>query len=342
MCTDSLLRCILIISGSLACISPIAAQNRIPNPGFEAVTGMPYQGNQLNLAPPWSNCNGNYTSFMVGTPDLYHANANNQLDVPANFLGYCNAHSGNAITGLVTWNDNYTDYREYMSVNFIAPLVAGEAYTFSFWASNGTNLNYKYITNNLGVVFSVAQPSQSGWNLINAIPQFEITTWSNTPGWVQYTYSFTAAAAFNYMTIGNFRTDAQTLHTLVGSNQPYGYFFLDDFCLVEDDISLMPGDCNIPYSEAAIQEGTNEGLATVFPNPSTGFVTFQWSAGFEAHSIGIYDGRGRLVILTDVENEYATSHWVDVSMLAEGIYYYRIESRKGAYAVGKLVVDQND
>jgi Secretion system C-terminal sorting domain len=335
---------IVLISLSVASMLhfvPTFGQNRIPNSGFETVSAMPYQGNQLNLASPWSNCNGNYSSFMVGTPDLFHANANNQMDVPVNFMADCNSHTGNAITGIVTWNDNYSDYREYMSVQLLAPLVPGQDYIFSFWWSHGSNLNYKYITNNLGVYFSVNPVTQTGWNIVNVTPQYELTSTSYTSGWTQLVYSFTATTACNYVTVGNFKSDAQTQHSLVGSGQPYGYFFLDDFCLLEQDISFAAGDCSVPYTGIGIAETRSEPKAEVqtFPNPSQGLVTFVWASGLNPEKLEIFNLAGEVVYSSTMPVNSDNTITVNTA-LAAGTYFYCLSSQEGKIGAGIIIIGE--
>ncbi|HRH39553.1 MAG TPA: hypothetical protein PK760_14485, partial [Flavobacteriales bacterium] len=115
-------------------------------------------------------------------------------------------------------------------------LVPGQAYTVSFWTTNGINPYSGWGINNLGVAFTMAPVAQScGAPLTGVVPQLEITTIVHSTTWQQHSFTFTPAQAFLYMTIGNFHNDAGTTAAQMSPTGGMGaYYFLDDVSVTAD------------------------------------------------------------------------------------------------------------
>ncbi len=154
-------------------------------------------------------------------------------------MGTTNAHTGNRIAGIVTYHAQLTNYREYLMTRLTCPLVPGETYTVSFWSTGGNPVQYVYHTNNIGVYFSTNALTQTNYNLIPAItPQLEITTLVANTTWTYYSFTFTPTQAYSYITIGNFRNDANTQKQNFGTNRPYSYYFFDDISVTANNSTI--------------------------------------------------------------------------------------------------------
>jgi hypothetical protein len=162
-----------------------------------------------------------------------------------------------------------------LETRLTCPLVVGQTYTVSFWSNGGTSPQYVYHTNNLGIYFSTGTITQTGYNLINGlVPQIEETAVIANTTWTLYTYTFTPTQAFNYLNIGNFRTDAATQVQTFGTNAPYGYYFLDD-------ISVVPVN-------SALSLGNDTTYCGSFTRTlSTGNANTLWSTGVTASQITV-------------------------------------------------------
>lgn len=74
---------------------------------------------------------------------------------------------------------------------------------------------------------------KSGYSIINVVPQVEITNLSGNTSWVQYTFTVSPTANWQYLTIGNFRNDAlntptSTYSITTGAPSVYANYFFDD------------------------------------------------------------------------------------------------------------------
>ena len=222
----------------------LVAQNLINNPGFETVTAEPYYGCEITNAPGWLNpSNSACPNNSAGTPDLFSTLSTGQAILPNSFMGTTNPHTGDRICGLVTYHQQVTNYREYLTSQLSCPLIVGQTYNISFWSTGGDPVQYIYHSNNIGLYFSTAPLSQTGYDLIPGLtPQLELTNVVADNAWTYYTFVFTPTVPFTYMTVGNFRTDANTQHPSFGTNRPYAYYFFDDFSIAPVSGSFTLGN----------------------------------------------------------------------------------------------------
>jgi len=197
-------------------------QNLVPNGDFEGYSFLPNNYGQSNHTTGWNNVNGIYSGPPYASPDYF----NTAGTVPTSF-GQIMPFSGNGQMGFTTYVFFINNFREYISTTLVSPLVVGTQYQVSFALSNGNNGGYTKSTNNIGVCFSTSPFFQLVDQPIPANPQIEITTITyNSNLWQTYTFFFTATSAFNHITIGNFRDDANTLVSSTGSSG--SYYFIDN------------------------------------------------------------------------------------------------------------------
>ncbi|MBI3502603.1 MAG: T9SS type A sorting domain-containing protein [Bacteroidetes bacterium] len=310
----------LLIFSIIFCGTAIA-QNLVPNNGFETNTGYPSAGNQLNLCVGWSNVNGvYYPSFNTGSPDYYHTNGTGGVQLPNAGYAYLNANTGNACAGFVTWNDNATDYREYISIKLNDPgLVIGKTYDVSFYLTNGTSCTYIYQTNNIGTRFSKNPLSQSGWQFINVVPQLEITSVLNIPSWQLFSFQFTADSAYHYITIGNFRTDANTTHIqFTSGSNPYGNYFIDDISV--SDVTAVPDY----HSQSDI---------TISPNPFSdeAAISFNENKTFE---LKIFNMNGKMLRAVPIKNNDKLVR----GELSSGTYLFELIDKNKIVSSGQFII----
>jgi len=211
--------------------------NLISNPGFESYNTCPNFGAEINYCNNWNNVNLVYGVYTVGTPDYFNTCSTVNCQPPNTFAGQCNPHSGNAMIATVMYDAPVSNYREYFSTQLTCPMSTGSTYTVSFWLTNGLNPISPYIIKNIGACFSTNPLTQSGWNLINATPQIELTTLIGNTSWVQYTFTVVPTANWQYVTFGSFRTDLQNTPTstysiTTGNPSVYANYFWDDISVI--------------------------------------------------------------------------------------------------------------
>lgn len=261
--------------------------NLNPNPGFEIYSTCPNFGAQINLATGWNNVNLIYGNYSVGTPDYFNTCGTGGTAPPNTFAGVCSPHSGNCFAALVMYNIPYPEFREYMSIPLSCPMLSGNTYTVSFWLTNGSVPYSPYIIKNIGIHFSSSPLTQSGYAIINVIPQVEITGYSGSTNWVQYTFTVSATANWNYMTVGSFRNDAANAPLLqysgtTGPTSKYANYFFDDFSVIGS------GSSNSISSSSTVKDitcnGLSNGSATISP-VGAGPFNYNWTPGSYTTSV---------------------------------------------------------
>ncbi len=201
--------------------------NLVGNGGFETISGFPTAQGELYRAAGWSNCNGG-TTWPNGSPDLFNVNGMGTVKLPNTVAGTVAAPDGDGIAGFITSNGVVPNFREYLSYRLDAPLEPGETYILEFSLSNGTaNWYGKRGSNGIGAAFTMAQPVQLIHDVLPITPQIEITSIVYHTDWRTYTFSYTATQPFQYLTIGNFRTDLTTNFTNFTGVNDIAYYFLD-------------------------------------------------------------------------------------------------------------------
>jgi gliding motility-associated-like protein len=209
---------------------------------------------------------------LWGTPDYFTACGTGNTAPPATFAGTCMPHSGNAMMALVLYNSPFPNYREYISSQLASSMNPGTTYTLSFWLSNGTGIRSPWTIRNIGAVFSPTPLSQSGFSLISATPQCEITSNIATAGWTQYTFTVSPTVVCNYITIGAFRPDANNNPVMAfpnpgGPSSVYANYFIDD-------VELLAPVCNLSVtaSSSTLCLGNSPVTLTV-----SGSANYTWS-----------------------------------------------------------------
>ncbi|PWU12949.1 MAG: hypothetical protein C5B50_20390 [Verrucomicrobia bacterium] len=208
-------------------------QNLVPNHSFEQFTNCPSSISMFDLASPW------FTP-TDGTTDLYSPCAG-----PSSFVYPTNpvAFTGQCYAGAHCWsvyglnpNNTYHNYREYMEVPLLTPLAVGQAYQVSFRVCRSGK--YRTAIAQIGAALTPGPLLGFGtYTNFNVVPQVEnpstnLLTSTNT--WTLVQGTFVAFGGEAYLTLGNFRTDANTTYTNLSTGQlnDYSYYFFDDVSVV--------------------------------------------------------------------------------------------------------------
>lgn len=233
------------MSGSLLlCYTFSFSQNLVVNGSFEnAICPVPPSGTgQLSQASGWENpCSSGSTA-----PDLFSRCFDNTLaggtcfrvSVPVNFAaGNCAARTGNNYAGIICYRSNNM-LREYISSNLSVALIAGKVYKVGFYAKRAPNC--RYATSGLAAYLSAGKPNQSGNGLIMQTPQISFATQLiDTTQWTLIEGYFLPQSNLNYITIGNFKNDAQSAILDLGSApntvclDRNSYYFIEDVFVEE-------------------------------------------------------------------------------------------------------------
>jgi len=245
---------ILLFSFLLACVSA-AAQNLVPNPGFENTTptcGIFGFGMLNSTTPPWISPN-------AGSPDICHSSL--AITCPNTTVGSTSnsrwgsepPHGGNAYAAMITYCSGCaSETREYLQVQLSSPMVVGQTYAVEFYVSPGENC--LWVTNNIGAYLSTTPPTSATWPSLPFTPQINYTNViSNANGWTQISGLVTATAPYSYITIGNFFTDANTTINAGAGPLIWAVYFVDDISVsLSIPVLTVNGDSTICSGDSAV------------------------------------------------------------------------------------------
>ncbi|MFM2225945.1 MAG: hypothetical protein RJA07_2147 [Bacteroidota bacterium] len=263
------------------------------------------------------------------TPDGYW---NKGHDFPRNsYAKYIYPHSDSVCVGGVFFSKlPNTTLREIIEGKLIKPLIADHHYQFSIYVQlfdtmHVTNAGKLVGINSFSAVFTDTMiPSHLDLPIQNYTPQVQINTMvTDTQHWVLLMDTFIAVGGEQFVSIGNFKTDAQTQFILVDSqsNLPEAsYYYMDDVSLI--DITPLGID------EVGISK------IEVYPNPAKESIVV--SSKSLVNTIEVRDVLGRVVI-QQIKNSSTQQIQIDVSSLSNGLYFIKATDDKGNSINGKFV-----
>lgn len=214
--------------------SIISAQNLVPNGSFETFSSCPASLNSIGNATGWA-------SATDGSPDYYNscADASSGADVPANFYGVQTPLSGQGYAGFLAYAPDNS--RDYISLQLPQSLMPGKSYCVSF---NVSLADFTFTAvQNVGMYFSTSQVSVTNGGLfLGLTPQIIHTTGPITDkseNWVTVSGLFTADAPHQWITIGNFASNANStiqdlsIPGVTGPLVGVAYYYLDNVEIYE-------------------------------------------------------------------------------------------------------------
>lgn len=299
--------------------SVIFAQNLVPNPDFEDYSILPDLWGQWDRCNYWTNAGGIAVSGFYADPDYFHVNGSGTVQLPSTSPAYLDPYSGDAVMGFLGYHDpgmGGTDIREYIQCQLISPLVVGEFYEVSFYITNGFNsIGHYYEIDGLGVNFSVDPLIQNNASYIDRAPQLEIDSSVFTTQWSQVVFIFEADSTYEYLTIGNFYNDANTIvTTAVFDPVPFAgaYYYIDKFVVK-------------PTTEVAKTSNKQLDLnIQLFPNPTSDLLNISTGELFTDTEYTIYNVEGKLI-----ENGLFTGHTsIDISTYENGTYFIEVATNE--------------
>lgn len=293
-------------------IGCVHAQNLLPNPSFEIQTGCPTAPGNFTIVGSWR-----ILASHTGSPDYFHVCGNSTFGVPTNVFGSQLARTGSAYIGFVT-HFGSGNFREYLQVTLPTTLTAGLSYTASAYLSLSDGSGWA--TDGFGFHFSTTSITGTGASTpIPFVPQVAnptgnyINSWVN---WLPVTGSFVATAGLQYLTIGNFKTDAATGVQVQASGWSWNYTYLDDISVTPTVI--LSADMG-PLSGVAEAAGARLDWHTLAERGTQRFEV-ERSIGDLMHfeQIGTVPASGGAAITTD----YA---FHDSGFMPAKLNYYRIK-----------------
>jgi gliding motility-associated-like protein len=305
------------------------AQNLIPNPGFETISTpvkSRFAGN-IEKAAPWFPAG-------VGSPDLIKPNDN--------INGKQASAEGSNYTGIILYDADNKDFREYLEVKLTSTLEAGREYCLRFKASAADDS--WVFTDELGLKLTPDSVRSKDWNVIDEAPTFKTRryeTISDTSNWIDFEFIFTANGTERFLTIGNFRNDASTL--IQSANKDVwlrlAYLYLDDFYLGKCNVNpnlTEPLDISPENPREFEQINITENGRPIIPNLLTpngdGFNDVFVIGNLKRYcTLTIYNKAGsKVYISTNYTNDFTGSE------LPDGKYNYELRMPDGNLTFGSF------
>jgi gliding motility-associated-like protein len=206
----------------ILCSLASQAQNLVQNGGFER-SMKPIKSKfagSIEQASPWF-------AAGKGSPDLIKDN-----DVP---YGRQKAFEGNQFAGIVLYDADNSEFREYLEVRLTRPLLPQEqvCLRLKISAAKGS----RYFVDGLGFSLTKDSIRTNNWKVIAREPELKTKQFnplSDTSAlWQSLEFTYISKGGEEFLTIGNFKNDAAT--ALLPNNKPsfyrIAYIYLDEIYL---------------------------------------------------------------------------------------------------------------
>jgi gliding motility-associated-like protein len=218
--------------------------NLVPNPSLEDYVDCPYSFDGFfdsetvfYIVDQWMRPSG-------GTSDLFNtcASSSSGMDVPDNYFGYQEAHTGDGYAGMYAYLDGY-EYREYIQTKLTEPMVAGVCYYVEFYVNSADHysLGYNYAIDEMGMNIETERYYDAfSYGPIDLVPQITGDPdlfYTDVEAWYKISGFYEAAGGEEWITIGNFNNDFDTDIAILDEDETtafqYAYIFVDDVLVTE-------------------------------------------------------------------------------------------------------------
>ncbi len=298
-------------------INNIISQNLIQNGSFELTTNINCSTGPILNVDDWA---------IIQSPDYFISLCNGigNSGVPNNNFGSCSPKHGNAYVGLATLGLPH-ERKEYIYQHLMNPLIGGKSYYTSFFLSKSDRT--RIATEKIGAYFSITQPTVAAGTTVCllATPQIEnqLGFLTDTVNWVKIEGYFTAQGGEQYMTIGNFNSNANTDTLYTGTSNPFfgdvgnAYYYIDSVSLY-DSLDYIT---NIKNNQEHIK-------VNLYPNPISSILNIvDKNNQLQNAVIQIQNNIGQLVFTSSFNSQ------INLSSLSAGMYFLTIQDKNSKKTV---------
>jgi gliding motility-associated-like protein len=250
-------------------------QNLINNPSAEQYTSCPTGGGQINKAIYW------FLPTPFGSSDFFNTCATNTyITIPTNIFGTQTPRTGNSYLGLVAFggvNTTGNIAKEYIGNSLKTTLKPNKTYCLNYHVSLAEAS--RYASANIGVYFSkdsvVYHTSSSPFPIVSPISFENSFVIADTLNWTKIEGTYLAIGNENFITIGNFHSEATTttiqvkpLDPIPGNNA--AYYYIDDVSVIE----INPA--NAAIKDTLVSRCVSDSV--ILGTDSTEFASYTWSS----------------------------------------------------------------
>lgn len=329
---------ILFFVGVFSFAFTSAQTNLVPNFSFEQYSTCPNTADQIQFSSGWSKY-----SIPASTPDYYNACASfTSMGVPKSALINQQPHRNcSAYAALITWGASGND-REYIGIQLTQPLVVGQKYFLSFYTvmseSYYSGNYYGMPSNNIGLRLSTIPFSSSNPLPINNFAHLNSTSVvSDSINWQRISGKIIADSAYQYLILGNFFDDANTITVPYGCGSclnVQSYYLFEDVCISTDSLLCNGGvdalSCSVSVSEIELNDQVK-----IFPNPSIDAITLSFQSN-SWEEIKLSDLFGKNCLTEIVHgNDFIT---IDLSGFKAGVYILSVISADKNHIINKKII----
>ncbi|MEI2759980.1 MAG: T9SS type A sorting domain-containing protein [Bacteroidia bacterium] len=283
------------------------AQNLVLNPSFEdTIACLP--STYVMPCRFWYTASNNTPDYFSEQPDF-----NCMIPAPQSTIGYQYARTGIAYVGLFTFFPPFNNQREYIGGELSDTLKQGHEYCVSFYVSVAEKC--KYVTDGIGLYLSVDSAVDYTINTnLSFVPQISNPAGNiiyDTLNWVQISGTYIANGGEKYLTIGNFKDDANTMIDSTSSTGNSAYYFIDDVSVI---------DCTVGINEV----NDNLSVGKLYPNPARTAVYYESELNDNENGLlELYDMLGNKL------SAYTLNHGknkitIETSGYARGVYMVKV------------------
>lgn len=310
---------IVLLLFLLTIVTNVTSQNMVNNYSFEEYYDCPNAHGDFYVdfwfVPPNSS---------FSTPDYFNycSPENSQTDVPENIVGFQYPYEGEGYAGIFCYG-NDSGQREYIEIQLTSPLIEGQEYEFSMQVSLPENFGKG--VNNLGALFTDYLVEGNGAGeplLIEANPQVKaIDPITDKDNWTPITGTFIAEGGEEYLTIGNFFSDEDTIAFNVsgGNMEFWSYYYIDSVSL----ITVVLGT----------NDNTLENQLSIYPNPTHDNITIELVNNHSNVTIKLYSILGELIYKKSITNQLLK---IDMSDLSAGMYLLELTDSQSNRVVKRI------
>ncbi len=288
------------------------------NPSFE--TNIPCSIYQ-NTGLPQMQCT-NWFAANAGNPDYFHETYSCFSGfIPNNGFGWQYARTGSAYTGIgvyISPSVSFPYSREYLEGTLIDTLQQNHIYCVSFYVSAANKTQYYidaiglYLSNDSLFDVSTDTVLNNYTPQINNNPGNAIT---DTLNWILISGSYLAHGEEKFITIGNFKTNANTIVdslSILSPGHEEAYYYIDDVSVT---------DCTVGIN--IIKPTTTQ--SKLYPNPTKQTQVYYTNtlAANQSGSLQLTDMLGNILATYNL-NSGSNKITINTAAYAKGVYVVKV------------------
>lgn len=306
-----------------------AQENLVKNPGFEEYIDCPLNHTPENttntLIPGWTFPNKTAS-------DYFNSCSKQGAGVPSNFAGHAKAKEGNGYAGAILSGSTFT-HREYIQGQLKEPMKKGKRYCVSFYYRLASGS--RFAIDQMGVHFSNEVLEYNTKEEVKVTPQLTNPIGlflTNVKKWEHFCRVYEATGGEQFITIGNFKSYAETNYVGVEKYNKnshtmtdYAYYYFD---LVEvreltkcEACACIPHDLKVAVVDSFYTGGFNPITGKIDKKQNDGRLRITVQGGTKPYNIEWNNG---------AKQELITN-------LKEGIYKYKVTDALNCIREGEIV-----